>query len=396
MSLPSAGVIDACAFHDWSSTADLAPYLSSGWRSILMPKVGRDYWGGPTRVRAHALYTNPLGPKLPGSYPEEGAPGSDLELLCKTLLDGGARDQVVLGYDEAVLTTAFPELYAAKAVVRAANDWTADRWLARDQRLLGLVLVISGLPDEAAAEIRRVGKNERMVGITLGTNSLGIPFGHPIYYPIYEAAIELDLPVIIQVGSELAGTISTPPVAGGMPITYGEYLAWSMQPMMSHIASLIAKGVFELYPSLRVLLVGGGLTWLPGYLWRLNFWYKMDHQSAPWLKKLPSDYFREHFWVTTYQLERSPSAVQIEQTLSTFPGIEERLLYAGGYPNVDSAEPKEIAERLPPAWQPAVFGKAAREVLRWPSTARKVGRQGPAPDASIAREPEPTAKGAST
>ena len=60
------------------------------------------------------------------------------------------------------------------------------------------------MPDPGKmAEIRRAGAHERMVGIALGANGLGLPFGHPAYHPIYEAASEMKLPILIQVGLDL-------------------------------------------------------------------------------------------------------------------------------------------------------------------------------------------------
>jgi predicted TIM-barrel fold metal-dependent hydrolase len=274
----------------------------------------------------------------------------------------------VLGYDDALLTTAFTNLHAARAMVRAANDWTAQEWLARDPRLHGLIMVQSSVPEEAAAEIRRVGEDERMVGVALGANGLSTPFGHLVYHPIYAAACELDLPLVLQVGDS-ATTATSPPVAGGLPSTYGEYRALGMHAHMSHVATMIIQGVFERFPTLRLVLVGGGASWLPGYLWRLNYWHKAAQQSAPWLTRLPSDYFRDHIWVTTYQLEVSPAPERLATVLGTLPWIDRNLLYASGYPNRDAAEPSEVAARLPEAWHAGVFAGNAEACFRWPTRA---------------------------
>ena len=356
-------IVDCCAFHDWPSTHALAPYLSEGWREVFLEPNRK---GGPARVRANPMYVDPMGSKRPSAFPDEGPAGSDPDLLIAQLLDEGGRDRVVLGYDDALLSTAFTNLHAARAVIRAANDWTAEEWLARDSRLYGLLMVQAAVPEEAAAEIRRVGGHERMVGVALGANALSTPFGHPVYHPIYEAACEMNLPLVLQVGSDSATTSSSPPVAGGLPSTYGEYHALAMHPLMSHVATMIIQGVFERFPQLRVMLVGGGASWLPGYLWRLNYWHKAAHQSAPWLTRLPSDYFRDHFWVTTYQLERSPSPERLAAVLGTLPWIGSRLVYASGYPNRDAAEPDEVAARLQDDWRPGVFAANSAACLRWP------------------------------
>ena len=52
------------------------------------------------------------------------------------------------------------------------------------------------------------------------------------------------------------------------------YIEWhtlgSAGSIMAHLVSLVVNGVFERLPGLRVLLLEGGLAWLPGILWRLD------------------------------------------------------------------------------------------------------------------------------
>src|SRR5260221_945399 len=170
--------------------------------------------GGPVQVKGQWLYEHPRDRRLAG---EPGRLAVDFETLKVQVLDGGDLDRVVLGYDDGLLGTAYPSRYAAAAMVRAANDWTVEQWLSRDPRLFGLVLVSTEQPEVAAAEIRRVGANERMVGVALGANTLGRLFGDPIYSPIHQAAAEIGLPLVIQMGADAATDLAVRPVAGGFP-----------------------------------------------------------------------------------------------------------------------------------------------------------------------------------
>ena len=260
---------------------------------------------------------------------------------------------------------------------RAGNEWTADHWLAADERLHALILVATALPEHAAAEIRRAGQDPRMVGVSLGANGLGRPFGHPVYHPIYEAAVELDLPVVIQVGSDAATDQLTKPVAGGLPSTHAEYTALGSHALATHVASLIGQGVFDLFPTLRVLLVAGGLTWIPGYLWRFDYWHHMNGRETPWLSQLPSEYFLEHVSVTTYDAERTPTPEQLAQALGALPGLERSLVYASGYPSATAARPADAAARLPAGWHDALFRENAQRLFRWPGDPRTVARREP-------------------
>jgi uncharacterized protein len=372
-----AEVIDGYAFHEWPSLEALAPYLSDGWRSLLLRPGDM---AGSAEVKTQFLYRNPRGAKLAEAYSTRGADSgrldregkplkapaaSDPELLMDHLLERARRGKVVLGYDEGMLAAGYANHYVADALVRAANDWTAHEWLGLDPRLAGVILIANAIPDRAVEEIKRKGSDPRFVGVAMGPNSLSRPFGHPIYHRIYRACEELDLPLIIQVGSDNIADSVTPPISGGLPATFGEYRALATQSHMTHLASMIIQGVFEYFPKLRVLLVGGGATWLPGWLWRLDYFYKISQREAPWLTRLPSEYAHSSVWLSTDGLEAPPKQGQLRAALEIMPGAQDRLVYTSCYPNEDYEEPGQIAGRLPSEWAAGVFRDNALQVFRW-------------------------------
>ena len=108
------------------------------------------------------------------------------------LLDPFRIERAVLQYGASGFIGALSNPYFATEIARAANDWSIDHWLSRDDsRLYGAVLVATQQPDEAAAEVRRVGAHPRMAEVLLASSGLGKPFGHPAYHAIYEAAVEM-------------------------------------------------------------------------------------------------------------------------------------------------------------------------------------------------------------
>jgi len=138
-------------------------------------------------------------------------------------------------------------------------------------------------------------------------------------------------------------------------------------PMMAHAMSMIMGGVFDRFPNLKLLLLGGGATWIPAYLWRTDYQYKlMRHVEAPWLKDVPSSYFLRHVRVSTYQLEAPARTEMLGQVLGSLPETPNLLMYASGYPNVDAETPEPIAARLPKAWHQRVFVDNAEQFYRFP------------------------------
>lgn len=351
-------IVDVCIHHAWPHQLELMEYMSAGWREYLGRPNILPNGGGLITINPGNPYRRPGGvEKLPGTRgPDGGLEGSSYDLLKSHVLDKHNIDKVVLAFDVAALTPALLHPHLTHDIARATNDWTVDRWLGHgDSRLASLMLVPNQLPLESAAEIRRIGRHPAIVGVLLGANGLGKSFGHPAYHPIYEAAAELNLPVVIKSGSEMVPESLTSPTGVGVPATFSESYAFAAQPMMTHVSGMIVQGVFDKYPSLRVLLLGGGSLWVPSMMWRFDNNYRGLRRDAPWMKRLPSEYFLEHVRVGTNPLEKFATREKFQKALLSMRGLEEVLCFASGYPNWDSEMPDIAMQELPAAWLPKVM-----------------------------------------
>jgi predicted TIM-barrel fold metal-dependent hydrolase len=362
------GLVDGCAFHAWRSTEDLVRYMDEAWYELLMRPNDP---AGAANLRGGWQYGNPgaasnLAALSVGVTREVGAvAASDPDEVAASLPANAER--VVLGYDTVLASTVFPMPYVTREVMRAVNDWTSQEWLKHDDRFYGMVLVSTLMPTEAAAEIRRAGQDLRMVAVALGCNGLGRPFGDPAYLPVIEAAAELDLPLVVQVGSDGATGVTTAPLGGGPPATVAEYRALGGHSQMTHVASLIIGGVFDRFPNLKVLLVGGGAAWAPSLAWSMDYGYRGRQHTVPWMKRLPSEYFADHVRISTCSLERVPSREALAQALGVLP-MSSMLVYTSCTPGLEAANPDEVADRLPEDWHHNVFSANAEELFRWPSS----------------------------
>ena len=74
---------------------------------------------------------------------------------------------------------------------------------------------------------------------------------------------------------------------------------------MAHLVSLVVHGIFERLPDLRVILLEGGVAWLPGILWRLDTNWRGLRAETPWLERRPSEVVRQHIRFTTQPLEHT-------------------------------------------------------------------------------------------
>ncbi len=359
-------VVDCDVHHTRVSDDELRDYLPRRWRDFVWRADG-------TKV--------PLSPPHPDfgstiqrldAFPANGGPmGSDYDLMCQQLLDPCGIDLAVLGFgvgqEAGLADPAF-----AQAVVQAMNDWSIERWLEgkNDERLCGVCLVPLQIPQHGAAEIRRVGSNPRIVAVYLAANSLGQPFGHPIYDPVYEAAAELELPLYVHVGGNEYWGAVMPWLAGGRHAGSFDFYASFHQSAATHLTSLIVHGVFEKYPRLKVMIAESGLAWFPWLASSLDAHYERLREESVWVKKWPSEYLRERLALTTQPIEATPQdRVQLIEHLSSFEGIEDMLCFASDYPHFDGDVPSYLESILPGSWHARVFHENARGVLRLPARA---------------------------
>jgi predicted TIM-barrel fold metal-dependent hydrolase len=341
-------VIDACVHHSWPSEAEVAGYLTAEWR---------EYVGRPGSLRGgHGA--RPIHLQSPHRFPGAGL-GVNADDRSRALPDAPV-DHAVLVQEAGVFLSAEPNPHLAREVARAANDWLIDRWLddAAGQRF-GAVVAANQNPEEAAKEILRAGAHPRMVAVLLGASGLSKGFGNPIYDPVHRAAAELGLPLLVHADGDTALDSLLQSSAAGQAATYSEARILSCHALMTHLASFVGHGVFERYPGLRVLLVGGAMSWLPAFVWRFDADYKGLHRETPWVKRLPSDYVREHIRVTTYPLDTRSDPEGLRRGLATFDGMEDVLCFASGYPRPDAVDPSEVAGSLPEAWHAKVFKENA-------------------------------------
>jgi hypothetical protein len=365
--------IDCCVHYSWSSPTDVLDYIEPGWREYVLTRLSVP-WQDHLRGRGErpaVLGPIPLAPMHQYTYPGPAKlangvhAGETPATLVERHLDVHGISAALLLHELAMMIPGIPNPRLAAALVTAINDWTIERWLGElPGRLWATVLVANQMPDEAAAEIRRVGAHPGMAAVLMAANGLGKPFGHPAYHPIYEAATELDLPIVIYAGPEGTGESLTSPHGGGPAATYSDYATLISHSTAVHVASLIGQGVCVRYPQLRVLLIGSGATWVAPFLWNFDTNYRGASRDAPWLAKLPSEYFREHFRIATYPLDQAPSAEALIRYYAAFGDFDDLLCFASGFPNHDCVAPGPFAQSLPPSWRPKVMHDNAFTLLR--------------------------------
>jgi uncharacterized protein len=338
-------LIDCDVHHSWRSDSDVLEYLPRRWRESI-PSIHP-----PMMWIQQSFGTNA---RLDAFGSDGSAPGTDYVTMKEQYLDPFNVRKAKLSFNIGQ-QGGLKNPYAATQVVRAINEWNKDHWLSiNDDRLVSVVLVAMQDPEAAAMEIRRVAGHPKIVEVLLVPNPLGKPFGHPIYHPIYEAAAEVGLPVGVHIGGE-GFAKSTMHIAGGSANCKMDYLTLQPQPMMHHMASFITHGVFEKFPTLKALFIESGVAWLPAFAWKMDSMFDVWRQESDWVKKMPSDYVREHVRLSTQPMEMSPERGMFLDLMEAYDGMEHILCFASDYPHWDTDSPTSIQTRLPRRWHADVF-----------------------------------------
>ena len=215
----------------------------------------------------------------------------------------------------------------AAAFARAVNDWLVKEWLDREPRLRASIVVPAQNPELAAAEIDRCAPDQRFVQVLLPAMA-EMPLGRRHYWPIYAAAEKHGLPIGIHAGSSYRYPVT--PV--GWPSYYVEDYASQAMAFQGQVASLVSEGVFAKFPSLRVVLIESGVTWLPGFLWRFSKFWRGLRTEVPWVDRSPAEIVREHFRLTVTPMDAPDGGGHVERICEHLQS-DGTLLFSSDFPH---------------------------------------------------------------
>jgi uncharacterized protein len=347
-----ARIVDVDLHHQIADWSAVAPYVPAGLRWRIArgagPPLARHGFK-PVGVTRTQRAVDPSAVKTEYLEPR----GIEVAILTGSLVHLGVQPN--------------PDL--ASAIARGVNDWTLETWVRPFDCYKGSILIAQQDPQQAVAEIDRLGDDPGMVQVLMGSASEA-PFGRRAYHPIYEACVRHDLPLALHIGGEGTG-ISSPATAVGHPTTYFEWYGALPQSYMAHIMSMVTEGVFERFPTLKVVLYEAGVFWLPHIMWRFDKNWKAQRSETPWVKRPPSSYILQHFYLTTYPLEAAPRPDYLHQVLDMIDG-EHKLLFSSRYPDWALGDPFEMVRDLPENILPAIQSENALRVYGERLLARQV------------------------
>jgi uncharacterized protein len=345
---------------------DVHPLLNPDRMPDFLAEPHRRRYLDGNRGPAHLGYWNPNGVRRRDAVLPDGREvANDPAALLQRHLEPHQIQSCILNLDYAFFLLS-PDLAFAAAMASAANDVLIHDWLERDPRFHASLVIAPSDPTMAAEEIRRVGPHPGFVQVLLpsGTQML---YGNRFYNPIYEAAEDIGLPVGIHTGFEGVG-ISGAPTASGYPGNYLEWHTGLFANYATHLISFVCEGVFQRFPRLKLVLIEGGVSWLPALMWRFDKNWKGLRSLTPWLDRLPSEVISEHVLLTTQPLEEPDRRAHLHQVMGMFNAAD-MLMFSSDFPHWDGDMPDFTGAAVPAPMRPAVLADNARRTYEFRAVA---------------------------
>ena len=286
----------------------LKSYLAEPFRSRRMPYVPRE------------VYDRSLGGALghPGIRHEERLAAMDRQEI----------DTAVLYPTNGLAIGRVREPAFAAALCRAYNDYIAD-YCKASPRLRAVANLSIGNVAEAVQELNRAVARLGLVGAMLAAQAHGKNLGSPEFYPLYEEAERLGVPLAIHAfgGDEAGSEIFDQFICihtTGHPF-----------PILRQLTAMIFGGIPELFPKLKLAYLEVGCGWIPYWMERMDGeWEKRGRAEAPLCKKMPSEYLRSGQIYYGCESEEKMLGYVVGEIGS------ETLMYASDYPHWDMAWPE--------------------------------------------------------
>ena len=223
------------------------------------------------------------------------------------------------------------------AVCRAYNNWLADFCNAYPDRLKGIAMLNLDDVQDGIGELERaarLGLAGAMISVYPLANR---QYDRPEYDPFWAAAQDLGIPITLHTATQRPGP--------GLPVLSSNAVQGASQTatfranidywVRNSLADMIFSGVFEHYPSLKVVVAEFELAWVPHFLKQMDYVYTERHQQATYRFKndlIPSDFFHRNVRIS---FQEDDLGIQLRHII----GVD-NLMWGSDYPHSESTWPR--------------------------------------------------------
>jgi uncharacterized protein len=286
-----------------------------------------------------------------------------------TLSDVNARIQQMAA-EQIDLQVIYPTLFLAysltddpafgNALCRAYNNWIGDVCSQQPDRLKWVCVVNMEDVAGAAAEIRRCRRERDAAGVVILGTAGDRKLDDPALEPFWAEAADLDCPVAVHVGW------SSPSLSRIFDNVYDAITLSFTFSLFTGFTDVVAGGVLDRHPNLRVAFLEAGCQWVPFLLDRMDHYHEVAVGRGRWnynAREKPSDY-----------IARGNVFLSAEVDDKLFPYClerwgAERFLFASDIPHgdreYDAVNDLLARQDVPEAAKPLFLCENARRFYGW-------------------------------
>ena len=230
--------------------------------------------------------------------------------------------------------------HMVSALASAFNDYLMAEVFPANPKIRASIMINHRDPHAGAAEIRRVGAHKQFVGVYTEFGGNYEPIGSAKHDPIFAAAVEHNLVVVSHIGTFWQ---QFTPLAQGTR-TWTELVGISsVSVCLAFTASMIMQGLFDKFPTLRIVLQEGGFWWLADFMARADDYY-LNHPGdikmvelkieagEKFLHKLPSEYFASNIRFSSQPVCMPKNPKHFKMLMELCYG-EDLLMYSSDWPH---------------------------------------------------------------
>lgn len=277
LSLDRPPLIDCCRFAGVARFEELFPYMPGDWRRHF----DRYEWTGAVDTASNHI-------RVSHKFRHDAVPAFVPE-------DLAGRHSLVVSH-QALAVNGWADTVGAGVFLDAMIAYSMEHWTSATNKV---ALVVSPHnPVLAASQIRQHGGNPAVAAVSLPLT--GILMGSVQWDPVYQACVDLDLPVVIHFSGVEGSYLGAAPLSGASHTNPLSRLILMPHLAESNTASLVFEGTFYRFPTLRVLFAGFGFRWLPSLLRRMDQEWRNFRSDMPWVKDKPSTKVLSNIWVSSY------------------------------------------------------------------------------------------------
>lgn len=223
-------------------------------------------------------------------------------------------------------------------LARQANDQLAAAVAAHRDRFAGFATLPMSEPDAAAAELERAIRSLGFKGAFVNGTTNGRFLDDPVFWPVLERAVALDVPIYIHPAAPPAVVWDAyysgfHPAVSFMLATAG----WGWHSEVGiHSLRLILAGVFDRLPGLQIIIGHMG-EMIPFMLDRIN---NVFAPMAKHLQRPVPEYFLQNFHITTSGFFSEPPLLLALQIVGA-----DRIIFSVDYPYSSNLQGRAFLDR---------------------------------------------------